>query len=385
MELLPRESILSLHTATVQLRLPRDVLLSGLDPAFVGSLPQLPTLTSQILSDLGQMNGIARLSNGSVPLGTWLRNAVHLAGPRREAEIFRQALAVLDATTVPEQPEEPVMAKAARVVEVVCLTALPLEMEAVRRHLEAPREEVLDTGTIIEIGSFAAASRRIQVGVVEVGQGNAATAAIAQEVLLHFKPKAILFVGVAGGTKDVKIGDVVAATKVYGYESGKAAEIFLPRPDVGQSSYRLVQRARAEARGTAWLERLERDRSREDQRDALRTRPGSWSPSPPPVPAFASAPRAHVGPIAAGAAVVASTQAPLYAFLRAQYGDALAVEMEGRGFLEAAYHNPHSDALVVRGISDLIDKKGESDASGSQPLAARNAAAFAFEVVAKVF
>lgn len=57
--------------------------------------------------------------------------------------------------------------------------------------------------------------------------------------------------------------------------------------------------------------------------------------------------------------------------------------MEGWGFLEAIRSHPNVRAAIVRGISDLIDGKSEADAAGSQLQAARNASAFAFEMLAK--
>lgn len=58
--------------------------------------------------------------------------------------------------------------------------------------------------------------------------------------------------------------------------------------------------------------------------------------------------------------------------------------MEGRGFLETAHHN-RREALIVRGISDMIDGKAEADSSGSQQRAAKHAAAFVIKVIAKSF
>jgi adenosylhomocysteine nucleosidase len=91
-------------------------------------------------------------------------------------------------------------------------------------------------------------------------------------------------------------------------------------------------------------------------------------------------PRAFVGPIAAGAKVIKSSCGAVAALLRENYGDALAVEMEGEGFMRAAYANK-VDSMVVRGVSDLLDGKGEADSSGSQEVASDHAAAFAFELL----
>ncbi|VEP12178.1 conserved hypothetical protein [Hyella patelloides LEGE 07179] len=239
----------------------------------------------------------------------------------------------------------------------VILTAIPIEYKAVRSHLTNLKEEMHPQGTIYERGNFSANGDTWEIGIVEVGAGNSGAALEAERAIAYFHPNVILFVGVAGGIKDVELGDVVAATKVYGYESGKVEINFKPRPDVGQSTYGMIQRAKAEARKEDWLARLKS------------------LPS--------SVPNVFVAPIAAGEKVVASKESSLFGFLQFNYGDAVAVEMEGRGLLQAAHANQQVSALIVRGISDLIEKKSEADASGSQGSAASHASAFAFEVLAK--
>ena len=70
------------------------------------------------------------------------------------------------------------------------------------------------------------------------------------------------------------------------------------------------------------------------------------------------------------------------AFLSRYYSDALAVEMEGHGFLYSA-NETSCPALLVRGISDNVDDKSKRDAEGWQPVAAARAAAFAVHVLSK--
>jgi nucleoside phosphorylase len=238
---------------------------------------------------------------------------------------------------------------------IVILTALGLERAAVRQFLKDVREAVHEYGTVYDIGRF----EHLEVIVVETGPGNATAAAEVERAITAFRPVAVVFVGVAGGLKDVAIGDVVVATKVYGYESGKEAGTFRPRPEVASSSYELVQRARSLAGGQEWLELLP-----------------DKSASPPP--------KIWVAPIAAGQKVVASRRSQTAKLLRANYGDAVAVEMEGFGFLSAAWMSGRS-ALVVRGISDLVDGKANADAEGWQPRAAIAAAAVTFALLREVF
>jgi nucleoside phosphorylase len=244
----------------------------------------------------------------------------------------------------------------------VVLTALPVEYSAVGTYLTDLREETHPQGTIYERGKFVANGRSWEVGIAEVGAGNAGAAVEAERAIAYFKPDVLFFVGIAGGIKDVAIGDVVAATDVYSYEIGKAeAGAFLTRPKAGKSTYALVQRAKSEARKGEWLKRVT----------------NNWNAQP----------RVFVAPIAAGEKVIASRQSDIFRLLRASFNDAIAVEMEGFGFLSAAFAYPNIKAIVIRGISDLVEGKNddsiESEAARQQK-ASLHAGAFAFEMLSKL-
>jgi hypothetical protein len=73
----------------------------------------------------------------------------------------------------------------------------------------------------------------------------------------------------------------------------------------------------------------------------------------------------------------------MVALIRASYGDAVAVDMEDFGTLRGGHAAERARGIAVRGISDLVDGKAAADEGGSQSLAAANAAAFLFEMLAR--
>jgi len=187
--------------------------------------------------------------------------------------------------------------------------------------------------------------------------GNANSASATERALALFQPKFAFFVGIAGGLRDdLEIGDVIVADKVYGYEGGKASGTFKTRPEATTASYEAFHRANAVVMDAVWQNRIN--------------------------PAPSRRPKALVKPIAAGEKIVASKKSGEYKRLRETYSDAHAVAMEEHGFCVSVKTHPNVCFAVVRGISDLIVKKEEADRAGSHDVAARNAAAFAFEMLA---
>jgi nucleoside phosphorylase len=252
----------------------------------------------------------------------------------------------------PPEPSDALLEPAPASQTAVILTALGVETRAVLRHLSGTSIE-----TVSGTGFFRGRFEGWNVAVAEVGAGNVGAAAITVRACECYKPNVALFVGIAGGVKDVTVGDVVVATKVYGYESGKDKVAGLQvRPTLLTSSHALEQRARIV-------------RQTEDWRVRLDPQIGHGNPT------------LFVGPIAAGEKVVASKRASTAKLIHGRYGDALAVEMEGHGFLEGVHINHPVQGCVIRGISDLLSGKEKADRSGSQKRAADAATAVAFQML----
>ncbi len=161
----------------------------------------------------------------------------------------------------------------------VIITALGVESRAVMEHLDGAaggrglREY---RGTVYETSTFTGEHGRWLVAVAEAGPGNTGAGVELERAVSAFSPDIALFVGIAGGIKDVALGDVVAADAVYDYETGKETRTgFLPRIKTRSPSHRLVQYARAVARKA----HRGRDRKPGGDRTASRGDPGVLRPA----------------------------------------------------------------------------------------------------------
>jgi nucleoside phosphorylase len=239
---------------------------------------------------------------------------------------------------------------------IVVLTALKLEYLAVRELLTGHQTLRHEDGLIVEAGTLPGTGWT--VAVAELGPGTMSAASATQVVRGWLRPRAVFFVGVAGGLRrEMPLGDVVVATKVYAYGGGRETDQgFQARPQAWPGPEWLLQEAR------------------------LALRSGDWGrPRDPAAPV----PEAHFKPIAAGDVLLDGDESALARRLREHYQDAVAVEMEGSGVAHAAHLLGGLSVLIVRGISDHADgRKGAADQEGSQPRAAANAARAALAVIA---
>lgn len=244
-------------------------------------------------------------------------------------------------------------------INVLVVTALKLERLAVREHLIGVETESASS-LAADIGTSVSSPGQ-HVAIIETGPGNVGAGVLTAKAEEMFRPEYVVMFGVAGGVKDVAIGDVVASSKVYWVEGGKAADKFKPRPDFAPVSPSMVQLARAVSADNAWMGRA-------------KSSGGTW-------PGTGREPQSFVGPIVVGEKVVIDERAEVAQVMSQTFSDAIAVAMEDFGALRCATVNERAKAIAIRGISDLMAHKADADADGSQRLAAANGAAFLFDLL----
>ncbi|MEM1319215.1 MAG: 5'-methylthioadenosine/S-adenosylhomocysteine nucleosidase [Bacteroidota bacterium] len=240
-------------------------------------------------------------------------------------------------------------------IDIVLLCPIEVEFGAVRKIIAHPKAVTLGARHLgLEVGQIRGDAFVWNVAVIEPDLSRASFGLKTNNVLHLLKPRYIFLLGVAGGIKDVAVGDMVVETKAYNYEQGKETPAgFAARPDsIKNESIRLLSLAR----------RIARKNEQERPERGYKT---------------------YFGAIASGQKVIASTQSESYKNIKQSFNDTLAVEMEAYSF--AAVANEFNTAyLNVRCISDLIDEKAKSDAAGSQKMAAERVATFLKQLIVQL-
>lgn len=234
---------------------------------------------------------------------------------------------------------------------VLFLHALEIEEEVFLRHCVTidpfvPKFLPLSVSRV-EVRSLAGDLPNHDAYSCCVGKGNEQAAVAANSIIAKLQPDLVIFSGIAGGIKDVKIGDVVVATSVHNYQAGKEiGGVFQARPTGGRLPHSI--------QGLVTLAR----------RNAFEILA--------PFTGAAPEARIHFGQIVSGSKVVAE-RAGTYETIRNTYNDALALAMEDAGVFEAM-HQSGGRGAIIRGISDTLEDKNVPTEADAQERAADHAA-----------
>lgn len=240
------------------------------------------------------------------------------------------------------------------VIKVLILTPLKLERDAFAPFFPGQWEPVFKDTALYEQVPFKGKHHDYTVYLCQPGMYNTNMALAISEALQHLDPQLIILSGVAGGVKDLGVGDLIIPDKIYYYQAGKeSSEGYHARPQSYTPSGELLARAKHLTYSGNWKNRLSNG---------------------------AAEAKTLIAPLAAGDNVI-GTKGELYKIIKQHYNDTAAIDMESSGLFNAIHQKRNIHALAVRGISDLLEGKTASDAAGSQPVAAERAAAFVAELL----
>lgn len=248
------------------------------------------------------------------------------------------------------------------------ITALSKEKDAMEEFLSDVESEKGPHNTIYRRGNLSVDEGRWEILLREAGKGQSNVAAEIERIGHHFDPEVILFVGIAGGLKDTELGDVVFATTVKGYEYGSIEQRIKETED--DDSYEEVRRSRAQVSSPTYAAKeIAKDAKNEEWHQRCLIECGTE-------------PQVLGEPIASGSKVVKTDdlRSATYQVLSEDFSECVAVEMEGFGFQNAIYKS-NMHGIVIRGISDLLSNKKQTEQEGLQERASAHAAAFSVEIL----
>jgi nucleoside phosphorylase len=228
------------------------------------------------------------------------------------------------------------------------LTALPMELEAVRRlrwkweEFERPSDV-----TLYSRGEFAARGKTHTVyAACATRMGMTATSILATKMIEAFRPEFVFMTGIAAGVQGrCELGDVIVADPSWDWGSGKytiqnGGSNFEPAPHQLpiSSSMRL---------------NLQRLMNQAHLFDEVRR---AWPGDAPKTPL-----RMLIGPVASGASVLADGE--IISTIEQQHRKLLAIEMEAYGLYAAAWDSrvPQPSALSLKGVADFADGAKSDD------------------------
>jgi len=242
---------------------------------------------------------------------------------------------------------------------IAVLGAFPEEVRILLTQVQDKREVTIQR-TLFTTGTLRGA--RVVVALTGIGKVNAGTTTML--TLEHFRPKVLLFSGIAGGINPVMMpGDIVIGTQIGYHDYGTLTPSGMRRGPTRDPATH-AENPLYFSCDTAWVKRAV-DASKKIAWEKVITAGG------------ARVPAIRTGVIVTGDVFVASDAATkeLSATMHAE-----ATEMEGAAVAQVCYQQ-QVPFLVIRSMSDNAGNNATHDMKAFYAVAARNSAEFVMTIV----
>ncbi|NET60851.1 MAG: 5'-methylthioadenosine/S-adenosylhomocysteine nucleosidase [Symploca sp. SIO2E6] len=224
-------------------------------------------------------------------------------------------------------------------VDVVIVTALDKERDAVLRYLDSPQR--VETKNRVVYKSYLQSENSDSGYQVLVfclgGMGNNLASSVVTQAIDVWNPTVIILTGIMGGVKgsDRLLGDLIVAEQIVGYELGKLKDVGTERRfEALRADHLLIEKARHFPHHKWALDQKMISRPDGTSRRVI--------------------PQVHFGVVASGEKVIADTIT--IPELQSSWVKLIGIEMESFGTALAVYQADSAPAmLMVKGICDWAD------------------------------